>query len=155
MTRLVVCLTCHNRKEKTLACLSALYATDLPHKIQVEVILVDDGSTDGTGTASAALDRRITVVYGDGKLFWNGGMRMAFAEAWKSRPDFYVWLNDDTTLEKHALQHLLETYDSLRSSHGDRLIIVGATFDPESNRLTYGGFRRCGGYLRHYVGYRD
>ena len=148
MIKLVVSMTCHNRREKTLACLRALFAADLPGKIRLEVILVDDGSTDETGVASAALDPRVSVIYGDGRLFWNGGMRMAIAEAMKRQPNFFLWLNDDTTLEEFGLNHLLDTFESLRHAHGDRLVIVGATCDPESKQFTYGGYRRCGGFFR-------
>ena len=148
MRKLVVLMTCHNRKEKTLACLRALFAAEMPEGIGLEVVLVDDASTDGTGSAAAALDPRVCVHYGDGSLFWNGGMRLAFAESMKRQFDFYLWLNDDTTLVESGVRHLIGTYDSLREVHGDQLMIVGATRDSESNQLTYGGFLRSGGLFR-------
>ena len=40
-------LTCHNRKEKTLACLKSLYR-NMP---EVDVYLTDDGCADGTAEA--------------------------------------------------------------------------------------------------------
>ena len=46
-----VLLTCHNRKAKTLGCLTSLYAAELPVGYDMEVYLVDDGCTDGTADA--------------------------------------------------------------------------------------------------------
>ena len=49
--RIAILLTCHNRKENTLACLEKLYQIDLPFNFSFDVFLVDDGSTDGTAKA--------------------------------------------------------------------------------------------------------
>jgi hypothetical protein len=37
------------------------------------------------------------VLGGDGSLFWNGGMRLAYADAMRSDFDYYLWLNGDTS----------------------------------------------------------
>ena len=149
MSTLSVLITCHNRKEKTLACLRALLANDLPSDFSINILLVDDGSTDGTGESAAILDHRIKVLYGDGHLFWNGGMRRAFDEAAKSHPDFYLWLNDDTILLKDSIMRLIYTYDSLSREYSNKLIIVGATCDDEDDSIqTYGGVKRSGRFFR-------
>ena len=44
MNKIAAILTCHNRKEKTLACLHSLFSIIST----IDVFLVDDGSTDGT-----------------------------------------------------------------------------------------------------------
>ena len=44
--RLAVLMTCHNRRQKTLACLAALQRQELPPNIVLKVYLVDDGSTN-------------------------------------------------------------------------------------------------------------
>ena len=50
MRSLAVLLTCHNRKEKTLACLKHLYESekDCSFELDMEVYVTDDGSDDGT-----------------------------------------------------------------------------------------------------------
>ena len=50
---IAVLLTCHNRKEKTVACLTELYNCTIPANYAFEVFLVDDGSTDGTAQYKA------------------------------------------------------------------------------------------------------
>ena len=97
-SKVAVLLTCHNRVEKTLKCLSKLFGQQVDESVKVTVYLVDDGSTDGTGIAVKDRYPDINVIYGDGSLFWNGGMHQAFAEALKVGFDYYLWLNDDTNL---------------------------------------------------------
>ncbi|WP_333410708.1 hypothetical protein [Microcoleus sp. LAD1_D5] len=49
-TRIAVLLTCFNRKQKTLACLEALFNQTLPADTSLTTYLVDDASTDGIGS---------------------------------------------------------------------------------------------------------
>lgn len=137
---LAALLTCHNRREQTLACLHALYACALPTDCKLAVYLVDDGSQDGTAAAVRSEFTQVTVIEGNGNLFWNGGMRCAFGAAIKDGHDAYLWLNDDTILHPEALQDLLACSNGLANAHGGRRdIIVGATCDAVTGKLTYGG----------------
>ena len=77
-------ITCHNRKEKTLTCLTDLMNQDVISGIDLNVYLVDDGSTDGTGDAVKQNFPHVNILQGDGTLYWNGGMRFAFSEAMKN-----------------------------------------------------------------------
>jgi GT2 family glycosyltransferase len=83
--RTAVLITCHNRKPKTLACLAALFNQELSPEVTIDVYLVDDGSTDGTAEAVHQAYPQVKILQGDGSLFWNRGMRKAFAEALISR----------------------------------------------------------------------
>lgn len=135
--RLAVLMTCHNRRETTLRCLEALFAQEgLPPKFQMEVFLVDDGSTDGTGDAVRIRYPRVKVLQGDGNLYWAGGMRKAWAASLHINSNVILMLNDDSILVPDALQRLSEF--SLRSKG----IIVGATIDPTSHQLSYGGLHQ-------------
>lgn len=137
--RVAALLTCHNRKSKTLACLAALQAQALPGAAALDLILVDDGSTDGTSAAVRDAFPGATILPGDGSLFWNGGMRTAFGAALQRRYDFYLWINDDTLLYPHALAGLLNAFGGLGD---DRAILVGSVRHPETGALTYGGLVR-------------
>jgi len=72
---IAVLITCFNRKAKTLESLRLLFAQDLPPDVSLQVYLVDDGSTDGTGEAIAQTYPQVTILSGTGSLFWNGGMK--------------------------------------------------------------------------------
>ncbi len=141
--RIAVLLACHNRREITLRSLRALFAQEIPQNMHLSVVLVDDGSDDGTATAVKSTFPQVRLLHGDGSLYWDGGMRMAFAEAMKGRFDHYLWLNDDTLLDDGAIAKVMATYQKLTTSGDSRVIIVGSTRDPDTGRLTYGGLVRA------------
>jgi len=132
-----VLITCFNRRETTLACLRALAEQDLPPGYTVRTFLTDDGCTDGTGEAVRREFPGVTVLQGDGNLYWVGGTTMAWDAA---RPAaFYLWLNDDVRLRPGALRTLFEVYETC----GDAAtIVVGATRDPDAGKTCTGGLRR-------------
>lgn len=145
--RTAVLITCHNRKAKTLACLDALFKNTLPENCSLDVFLVDDGSTDGTEQAVRERYTQANIFKGDGSLYWNGGMRVAFAAAMEKGFDYYLWLNDDTHLYPNALDALISTHERLSKVDRAPLIIVGSTQDIDIAKLTYGGMRRVSKWL--------
>lgn len=103
----IACLiTCHNRSEKTLACLNAL--ADAMRQVEsqvgvgkwiVHVFLVDDGSTDGTSKSvqdwtdqlKGKGDEQMTLhlICGGGSLYWAKGMALAWREALKCEKNLH------------------------------------------------------------------
>jgi len=132
-------LTCHNRKEKTLTCLSALMNQNAVNDINLLIYLVDDGCTDGTGDAVKKDFSQVKVIQGDGTLYWNGGMRLAFSEAMKNNYDYYLWLNDDTFLHSDATKLLLATSNSIKQQKGRDVVVTGTIEDIETEKVIYGG----------------
>lgn len=132
-------LTCFNRKEKTLECLRRLKTQEITFDADVKIIVVDDGSTDGTSQAISDRYPDVEVIRGDGNLFWSGGMRKAIDQAASYTPNFFLWVNDDTILYHNALQNLLSTFYELKPDLDRMPIIAGSVRDPESEALTYGG----------------
>jgi len=141
--RISTLLTCFNRREKTLECLRRLHAQLLPDGVMIEVVLLDDGSKDGTAEAVVAEFPTTKILIGNGSLYWCGGMRKAWREAAASDPDHYFLLNDDTLLLPEALRALLETAGTPES----RIIAVAAIRDPETGEASYGGIRGKSGML--------
>ena len=133
--KLAVLMTCHNRREKTFRSLAALFSALPEAELDASVHLVDDGSSDGTGDAVRQAYPSVSVITGDGPLFWTRGMRTAWEDALKKDADFYLWLNDDTVLHPFAVSHLLEA--SLRMEHA--AVICGSTCHPGTDEWTYGG----------------
>ena len=137
--RVAILLTCYNRKETTLACLSSLYEQELPEDVSFNVYLVDDGSTDGTEQTVSQHFPRVKIIFGTGSLFWCGGMRLAWEEASQSAYDFFLWLNDDTQLLSNAIDVLVKTAASIKDKELIDSIIVGSCIDPETREYSYGG----------------
>jgi len=133
-----VLMTCFNRRAQTLRSLRSLDQANAG-AARLSIVLVDDGSSDGTSDAVTAEFSDATVISGDGSLFWNGGMRRAWSVALQMQPDFYLWLNDDTELRPRAIEDLLALY---YETDDKRTIVVGHTVDPNTGALTYGGYVR-------------
>lgn len=141
--RIAVILTVHNRKEKTLKCLEALYEENCDAELCC--YMTDDGCTDGTAEAVSDLFQQVNIVKGDGTLFWNRGMWKAWEAAEKRDYDFYLWLNDDTILIENAISRLLKAAEETKH----KSIIVGSTCaSSNDNSLTYGG---RGGDKKHTI----
>jgi GT2 family glycosyltransferase len=147
---LAILLTCFNRRDKTVETLRSLASQSCRFKRRAHVILVDDGSRDGTGEAVLASFPDTEVIRGTGSLFWNGGMRVAFARAQEIGFDYYLLLNDDTVLVPHCLDTLFETAEML-AREGVSSIVAASTCDPVTGQRTYGGIRR----VRRWNGIRD
>lgn len=141
-TTIAALLTCYNRKDKTLACLEALFNQVLPPGMAIAAYLVDDGSTDGTSDAVQRAYPDVKILQGNGNLFWNGGMRQAIEAAIKDDPDYYLWLNDDTLLYLESLNTLLTTYKQLAARGEARSLLTASTCDPQTGDLSYGGMVR-------------
>lgn len=132
-----ILITCHNRRAQTLSCLRRL-ATQDACGAELRYVVVDDGSSDGTADAIAKEFPGVHILEGDGSLYWCGGMRLAWAEAAKDDPEYYLLLNDDTELFSGALEKLVQI-----SQSPDALVIaVAAIGDPTTGKIAYGGQRR-------------
>jgi len=146
-TTVIAMLASHNRRQKTVRCLTSLFDQSLDPAVRLRAVLVDGGSDDGTAAAVAGGFPDVDLIEGGEDLYWAGAMALAERSAMASSPDFLFWLNDDVVLDRDALARLIETS---RSGRGGRCIAVGAMRDPSSGALTYSGLRRRGWHpLRH------
>ena len=144
MRHIAVILTVHNRLDKTVACLNAVFNQREKYSFfNVDVFLTDDGSTDDT---SKILRNRFSakplhILSGNGNLYWNGGM----INSWKAAIehggyDGYLWLNNDTIVLPNLWNELEQADEYSRKQFGKGGIYVGSTKDPLTGEFTYGGF---------------
>ena len=144
MRYIAVILTVHNRLDKTVACLNAVFNQREKYSFfNVDVFLTDDGSTDDT---SKILRNRFSakplhILSGNGNLYWNGGM----INSWKAAIehggyDGYLWLNNDTIVLTNLWNELEQADEYSRKQFGKGGIYVGSTKDPLTGEFTYGGF---------------
>ena len=137
--KLAVLLTCHNRKSKTIACLSSLYKCRIPDDYAFEIFLVDDGSTDGTTSTVKEGFPSVNIISGSGNLFWAGGMRLAWSEAVKNGYDTFLLVNDDVELYDTFFLSIVETHKYSLEHFGIGGLYVSSTVDERTNTITYGG----------------
>jgi GT2 family glycosyltransferase len=123
-----VLMTSHNRCDKTMACLASVL--EQAATLDLRIVLVDAGSTDGTRERVALLPSQLQLVRAADDVFWGQGMRIAGQHA-RVDADFHLWLNDDVVLTPTALTQLL-------AWGGPDRIVVGKLLDHEGCP-TYGG----------------
>jgi GT2 family glycosyltransferase len=140
MKNVAVLLTVFNRKVITLECLKALQEQEITQKVSFEIFLVDDGSTDGTFKEVSSQFPEVNLIKGNGNLFWNGGMRLAWNTALeKGTYDFFLWLNDDTIILENGLNNLFEDYERIQKLEKKPFLITGACKKLNSEEFSYGG----------------
>lgn len=128
---ILVLFTCFNRKEKTLTCIHTLKSDK---EINFTFIVADDNSGDGTAEALKKIEN-VTVLNGDGKLFYSGGMRMTIDYARKqdlSSYQYVMFINDDVEFFEKAITKLIS-----QSPNRDQ-IVIGSMCD-DNGKLSYGG----------------
>lgn len=141
-------LTCFNRREYTLSCLKSLVEGN--PQVSFCFIVTDDNSTDGTKEALEQLPYQVTVLQGDGQLFWNGGMYKAldYALHMEKQSSYYMLVNDDVVFEKESIQKLIQRH--LACKNPKNTVIVGATSDKEG-KTSYGGIRLCSRFFAKFA----
>jgi GT2 family glycosyltransferase len=148
--KIAVLLTCHNRKDKTLACLKTLYEqVGLGIDYLIDVFLVDDASQDGTSLAVKDLYPLVNIIQGNGNLYWNQGMRLAWKIASETNDyDFYFWLNDDTILDSDGLLNLLKNYnEATKQEQNEVIVTVACRTKIGTDIFSYGGRDEKGAVL--------
>ncbi len=129
MIKVLGLMTCFNRKEKTVRALKNLIQGN--PEIEFSFIVADDASNDGTAEALKQFDC-VELLFGNGNLFYSGGMRLAISEAKKTEKeyDYCLLFNDDVDFYELAIERLCEKENSV--------IWIGPTCD-EKGSLSYGG----------------
>ena len=103
--RFFVIIPVHNRLEPTRYVLSCLQAQQ---DVALQVYVVDDGSTDGTGPFLEEVERqdsRVHRLVGDGNLWWTGGVHKGIQEVAPllGAGDVVVLMNNDVHVEADFL----------------------------------------------------
>lgn len=129
----------HNRKEITLACLENLDVTGNLRKYHA--VIVDDGSTDGTGVAIRNAFSQVTVLEGNGSLWWTGAVVQGMKYAYEQGAKYFIWLNDDSTILPDTLSSLVDYCKKHPRS------IIGSQGFYQNGELAYGGKKKT---LRGY-----
>lgn len=136
--RVAVIVATFNRPEITIRALRSMASATKQADIEVKLFLADASTDDTTKSGAVALYPDAEVIAVPSTSYWASSMRVAWEHAQRWDYDFVMWLNDDVTLYEHALQQLISTSTEAASPAA----AVGATQDPETSELTYGGKRR-------------
>jgi GT2 family glycosyltransferase len=92
------------------------------HYAQRRIVVVDDGSTDGTSARLAEHHPEVLVLRGSGDLWWSGATNLGVRYALDDGFDYVLTINNDSVVAPDLLDRLLETASAHpRSIVGSRI----------------------------------
>lgn len=101
----------HNRRDITGQCLRSLSRIK-SDGLDVHVIVVDDGSTDGTSEAISREFPDVEIIEADGSLWFTEGTNVGVRRALESDPKYILMMNDDQVFDDNFLEFLVETAEA-------------------------------------------
>ena len=96
-----------NRRELTLRWLRSIRRLN-SDGLDIHVVIVDDGSTDGTADAVREQFPEVEIVQGTGDLWYTAGTNRAIEAALKHDPDFVLACNNDSIFEQDCVKIMVE-----------------------------------------------
>lgn len=107
--KVVVIVVIWNGLEDTLECLRSLLQDSYPN---LEIVVVDNGSTDGSVDVIRAKQFPVRIVSVGANLGFTGGNNIGLIEAQKLGARYAFLLNNDTTIEKGAIRALVDAAEA-------------------------------------------
>jgi len=121
--KIEIVMPVHNRRKTTVQCLKSLERIDKTG-LEIHIIVVDDGSTDGTTEAIQKMFPEIEIISGDGTLFYVGGTNRGISAALKRNPDYILTVVDDSIFHEQFLQRLIKTAETKAHSIVGTLLLL-------------------------------
>lgn len=147
MKRVAIILVNWNGKDDTLACLASLKSLITYHVSRITIV-VDNGSTDGSVVAIRNKFQNVDVIETGQNLGFTGGNNIGIRMALERGADFVWLLNNDTIVNRDALEALIASFtkEDIGIAGSKIYFAKGAEYHKDSYRpdqlgkvLWYGG----------------
>jgi len=134
MNELFILMPVHNRKETTRRIVTCLQQQTFQH---FRLVLIDDGSTDGTAEMVQGEIASFTILHGNGDWWWGGSIHQGYL--WlKSQKlpssAMALTLNDDAIFDPDYLRIGVSTLQDQT-----RTLVVSTAYSEQSGRRLDGG----------------
>ncbi len=109
-TQIAVIIPVYNALAHTVKCLNTIFKSINNQELEphFKVIVIDDGSTDGTSKWIMKNHPQTIVLSGDGNLWWSGGINKGTKYALNTlKTDYILWWNNDIIPDKDYIVNLL------------------------------------------------
>jgi len=104
--KIFIAIPVFNRLQQTRECVGSLEQSEFR---DFEIVICDDGSTDGTSEYLAEHHPAVTVLQGDGQLWWTGGINrcLEYILPLAADDDLVLTLNNDVVVGREYLGEML------------------------------------------------
>lgn len=119
--KIVIVIPTFNRNRLLLKLLGQINNQRVESDINIEIVVVNDGSSDGTSTFIYKQFPNTHIVEGTGNWWYTKSMNEGFKYAEKLNPDYILTLNDDIEIDKSYLDTLLKAANKV-----DKGSIIGS-----------------------------
>lgn len=104
--QVVLVVPVYNNKEDTAEFLESVKGVTYPN---YKVIIIDDGSTDGTEELITEKYSYVILLKGDGNLWWSGANNRGIKKAIEIGADYALLTNNDTIVDSQFISTLVDT----------------------------------------------
>jgi GT2 family glycosyltransferase len=139
--RLSIVIPTHNRKDSILNLLKTIEEKyNERGDVVLSVIVVVDGSTDGTQEAIRSFFPLVTIIEGDGTWWWTKSVNEGCKYALKNGSNAVLLFNDDIDPDAHYFDKLLKAYEENPQAVIGSLNIAGK--DKDWKEIYFSGAHR-------------
>jgi len=127
MKKIYILLPVHNRKEITRSFINCLTSQTFKN---YHLILIDDGSTDGTAEMVKEQVENLTILQGNGNWWWAGCLQRGIEWLQNNKndqEDIILIINDDVEFDENFLETGLQLIKS-----NDKSLILAQHIDPKT-----------------------
>ncbi len=132
MRHFYIVIPVHNRVSLTAKCIDSLQEqTDRGFT----VIVVDDGSTDGTEDILRRAYPNVILLKGDGNLWWSGGVNKGIRHALSlaGEDDYIITVNNDTVYQPDFVEKCRRATEQLPGA------MLGSVLADKKGKIWHGG----------------
>jgi GT2 family glycosyltransferase len=128
---IAIVIPVHNRLQYTRSCLRSLHQQTIR---DFQIVVVDDGSTDGTDEMIVSEFPDVVLLRGDGNLWWTRAINIGVAYALSHGADYILTLNDDIILQPDFIESMVS-----RAAENPNALLGGVEIDSITKTPLYGG----------------
>jgi GT2 family glycosyltransferase len=137
MQRIAIVILNWNGRDDTIECVDSVRAIDYPN---FEILIVDNGSLDGSVSALRKRFPDLTVLETGQNLGYAGGNNVGIVEALRRAADFVFLLNNDAVVDAQILNTFVRATDEFPDAG---VFSAKIYYHADPGRLWYAGARWC------------
>lgn len=135
--KIAILIPVFNRRETTLNCIRQLKQVDFCQQ-NIDIVIIDDGSTDGTTDAVTNEFDDVILLKGNGNLWWTGAMNKGIEFVLANDYDYVFFLNDDLKFDDNFF---IPLYDGMNKYQDAIISSIKLIINEGKQEILAAGFR--------------